>query len=126
MAKDVKVRFQHFLPGAGFDSSGNPKQGKTRVTGEIDVTSYSGEQGEPLTATDLRLANIDAVTLRVADAMQGDSTGTERQVLYTKSTGHFYLHLIDAGGIKTQVAAAQTETLEFVAEGDSAHDVELL
>lgn len=125
MAIDVKPRFKSFLPGAGHDSSGNPKQGKTRVVGEIDVTSYSGENGEPLKAADIGLTTIDSINLRVADAIQGDSTGTERQVLFAKSTGHFYLHTIDAAGAKTQVAAAATETLEFDAFGDSAEDVEL-
>lgn len=126
MAKSVQFRHRSFLPGAGFDSSGNPKQGKTRVVGVITVSSYGGEQGEKLTATDLGLVNVDAINLRVADALQGDSTGIERQVLYVKSTGHFYLHTIDAAGTKTQKAAAATETIEFDAVGDSAHDVELL
>ena len=126
MAIDVKTRFKSFLPGAGRDASGDPKQGKTRVVGQIAVTSYSGEGGEPLSATDIGLSTIDAITLRVEDAMHGDSTGTEREVLFTKSTGHFYLHTVDAAGAKTQVAAAATENIEFDAFGDSADDVELL
>lgn len=126
MAIDVKTRFKSFLPGAGRDSSGDPKQGKTRVVGRVEVTSYQGENGEPFNAADLGLTTIDSLSLRVEDAMHGDSTGTERQVLYTKSTGHFYLHTIDAAGAKTQVAAAATENLEFDAFGDAADDVELL
>jgi len=126
MAKNVNTRFRSFLPGAGFDSSGSPKQGKTRVVGVINVTSYAGENGEPLTARDLGLTNIDTVNLRVADAQAGDSTGVLRLVTYTKSTGHFYLYTQVAAGDRTQVAAAATETVEFDAMGDSASDVELL
>lgn len=126
MAKNVNTRFRSFLPGAGFDSSGSPKQGKTRVVGVINVTSYAGENGEPLVARDLGLTNIDTVNLRVADAQAGDSTGVLRLVTYTKSTGHFYLYTQVAAGDRTQVAAAATETVEFDAMGDSASDVELL
>lgn len=125
MANNVNIRFRSFLPGGGFDSSGDAKQGKTRVVGAVNVTSYSGEGGEPFSARDVGLSTIDSINLRVADAIQGDSTGTERQVLYAKSTGHFYLHTIDGAGAKTRVASAATETVEFDAMGDSAHDVEL-
>lgn len=126
MAKNVNFRFRSFLPGAGFDSTGAPKQGKTRVVGVINVTSYSGEGGEPCSARDLGLSNIDAINVRVADEHQGDSTGILRLVSYTKSTGHFYLYTQVAAGDRTQVAAAATETVEFDALGDSAQDVELL
>ena len=129
MASDIKVRFKSFLPGGGYDSSGNAKQGKTRVVGEIDVTSYSGQGGEPLSATDLGLSTIDAISLRNADEASGNLGGTgeafRREVIYTKSTGHFYLFNVDGAGAWDDLAAAQTETLEFVAEGDSAADVEL-
>jgi hypothetical protein len=125
MANNVVTLFKSFQPGSGKDSSGAAKQGKVRVVGLVNVTSYQGENGEPFSAVDVGLTTIDSIQLRVADAIAGDSTGTERQVLYAKSTGHFYLHLIDAAGAKTQVAAAQTETIEFDALGDSATDVEL-
>ncbi len=129
MATDVKIRFRSFLPGGGFDSSGNPKQGKTRVVGELDVTSYSGQGGEPLSAADLGLSTIDAITLRNADEASGNLGGTgeafRRDVIYSKTTGHFYLFTVDGVGDWDDLQAAQTETLEFVAEGDSAHDVEL-
>jgi hypothetical protein len=127
MAKDVRIRFRSFLPGAGFDSAGNPKQGKTRVVGEVDVTNYGGGEGEGLTALDVGLANIDSLHLRVNDEASGDLDANLRSVSYTKSTGHFYLWTIAPDtGIISGVAQAGTETLEFVAEGDSAHDVELL
>ena len=124
MASDVKIRFRSFLPGAGFDSSGNPKSGKTRTVGEVNVTSYVS--GEPLTATDVGLANIDSITLRVADETGNASAQNHRQAVYVKSVEEFYLNLISSAGVPDQYAPAATETLEFVAEGDSAHDVELL
>jgi hypothetical protein len=133
MAIDVKPRFRSFLPGAGFDSSGNPKQGKTRVVGQVDVTAYSGGGGEPFNAVDIGLTTIDSITLRVADENSGamsDAGGVgsarTRHVSYAKSTGHFYLYFMDGAGSKLPgVGTADTETLEFDAFGDSASDVEL-
>ena len=63
MANDVKIRFRSFLPGAGFDSAGNPKQGKTRVVGQVAVTSYAS--GESLSAQDVGLSSIDFMELKL-------------------------------------------------------------
>jgi hypothetical protein len=133
MAKTISTRFRSFLPGAGFDSSGSPKQGKTRIVGVISVTSYGGGDGEPLTATDIGLNNIDYVNLRVSDGNKGAMSASVgggiravRQVTYVRSTGHFYLYNIDSDGQLTPIAVAATETVEFDALGDSASDVELL
>ncbi len=125
MANDVKIRFRSFLPGGGKDSSGAAKQGKTRVAGEVDVTSYAGQKGEPFSAVDIGLTTIDSLMLRVADESVDGGGGAVRRAPYTKSTGHFYLITVDAAGAVTNVAQAATETLEFDALGDSAHDVEL-
>ncbi len=131
MANDVKIRFRSFLPGAGFDSSGSAKQGKTRVVGEIDVTAYSGGDGEPLNPVDVGLTVIDHINLRVADensgalsAAAGGGMAPMRDVSYTKSTGHFYLFTVNSDG-QIGVLSNATESLEFDAFGDSAHDVEL-
>lgn len=131
MAYDVKTRFRSFLPGGGFDSSGNPKQGKTRVVGEIDITSYSGGSGEQMSPNDLGLTAIDSITLRVADENTGDMSASAgggsapvRDVTYTKSTGHFYIYKRTSDEW-SPYASAETEGLEFEAFGDSAHDVEL-
>ena len=130
MAIDVKPRFRSFLPGAGFDANGNPKQGKTRVVGIISVTSYGGGSGEPLKARDIGLTNIDFIQLRVSDENSGDASNAgwafTRHASYTKSSGHFYLWTEVEAGDKTDVAKGGTETVEYVAEGDSAFDVELL
>ena len=132
MAIDVKIRFRSYLPGGGFDSSGNPKQGKTRVIGQVDVTTYGGGSGEQFSAMDVGLTAIDSMQLRVADENSGDlsdaiggAVAPIRAVTYTKSTGHFYLFDIDGDGDIGPSAAAGTEVLEFEAFGDSAHDVEL-
>jgi hypothetical protein len=128
---DVKIRFRSFLPGGGFDSSGNPTQGKMRVVGEIDVTAYEGGGGAPLSAQDLGLTTIDSISLRVSDENNGDMSATAgggqsyiRSVSYTKSVGFFYLFNRDADG-QAAVVDNATETLEFDAFGESAHDVEL-
>ena len=129
MANVVKIRFKSYLPGGGFDSSGAAKQGKTRVVGEVDVTSYGGQGGERLTAIDLGLTAIDSIHLRVGEEANGDQ-GPVREVVYAKGSGHFYLYLTSGMGAGTLesagVAAAQTENLEFDALGDSAADVELI
>jgi len=127
MASTVKVRFRSYLPGSGFDSAGNPKQGKTRVVGRISVTSYNGQGGEPLKPVDVGLSVIDAIRLRVSDEAAGDHvSGKSRGVIYSASTGHFYLFTNQmTTGALTGYTATATETLEFVAEGDSARDVEL-
>jgi len=131
MANAVKIRFRQFLPGGGFDSDGDPKQGKQRVIGEVDVTSYSGGSGEPFVAQDLGLTVIDSIQLRVADENTGDLSAAAaggaapvRCVTYAKSTGHFYLYTATSDEWVPVVTAA-TETLEFEAFGDSAGDVEL-
>ena len=106
MANDVKIRFRSFLPGAGFDSSGNPKQGKTRIVGEVDVTSYAGEEGEPFGATEVGLSTIDALTIRVRDQIDGSFPGAkQRDVLYSQSTSHFYLITRVATGVALGVVA---------------------
>jgi len=130
MAKSISIRHKSFLPGAGRDASGAPKQGKTRVVGVISVTSYSGQVGERLPARDVGLTNIDFIQLRVSDEASGATGGTTgspfRGVVYSKSTGHFYLFIESDAGAKSYLAVAGTETVEFVAEGDSSQDVELL
>ena len=124
MANDVRVRFKSHLPGGGFDSSGGAKQGKTRVVGSVTVTSYV-QHGENLSAIDLGLTTIDAISLRVSDST-GDVEGqSRRDVNYDKSVGQFYLSNRNRAGASAAYLAAATETLEFDALGDSAGDVEL-
>src|SRR3990172_9710330 len=125
MANDVKIRFRSFLPGAGFDSSGNPKQGKTRIVGEVAVTSYT-EGGETLAPADVGLSNVDWIELNVRDETGSPSAQTLRRAVVVQSVNQFYLVREDLAGAIVEYAAAATETLDFCAEGDSAHDIELL
>lgn len=129
MAKNVKVRFKSFLPGAGFDSAGAATQGKTRVVGTVTVTSYGGDGGESLSAIDIGLTTIDSIHLRVREEIGGNDSAPQRTVVYATASGHFYLHTLDGAGDGTlegaTVATAATETLEFDALGDSASNVEL-
>ncbi len=123
MANDVKIRFKSHLPGGGFNSSGDPKQGKTRVVGEIDVTSYV--HGENLSAIDIGLTAIDSISLRIADETGSAGAQTNREVLYVKSVAQFYVNTVSQAGVKLGATGAGTETIEFDALGDSAEDVEL-
>jgi hypothetical protein len=127
MPTDITIRFKSFLPGAGKDASGNPKQGKTRVVGQIAVTDYTAG-GEPLTPQDLTLTAIDHLDLRVANEVGAPGGDQLRSAHYNQTDDLFYLVTMSntAGDNTTEYADAATETVEFVAEGDSSHDAELL
>ena len=130
MANIVKTRYKSYLPGSGRNAAGEPKQGKVRVVGEIDVTSYDATNGEALTAIQLGLTTIDAINLRVSDestniASAIDLTNTKKAV-YVKTDSKFVLLDVGNTGTPALYANAATETLEFDAFGDSADDVELL
>jgi hypothetical protein len=123
MAKTVATRFRGSLPGGGFDSAGNAKQGKRRVVGTISVTSY-GSGGESLTAADVGLSVIDFISIKHADEAAGTEGKGMRSVPYNFSTADFYIvQEIGAGG--SVPATGTTHALRFEATGDSADDVEL-
>jgi len=122
MARTIRETFRQFLPGSGRDTLGNPKQGKTRVEGQIAVTSYvSG--GEALAPTELGLSRIDWINLRPTNAVAGPSS--YRIAPYSQVNDVFYLYKVGESGIPDEYDDADTETLEYQATGDSAYDVEL-
>jgi hypothetical protein len=125
MANDVKIRFRDYLPGAGVDSAGAAKQGKTRVVGRIDVTSYRGGGGELLPPIELGLSALDSLHLRVINQVTGADGTTIQEAVYADDSETFYLVDVDDAGARTHVAAAEAVVVEFDAFGDSAHDVEL-
>jgi hypothetical protein len=125
MANDVKIRFRDYLPGAGVDSAGEAKQGKTRVCGIIDVTSYTGGAGEPMTAIEMGMTAIDTLQMRVVNSVPGGDGKHAREAVYADDTETFYLINVDAAGSRTHFAVAATAVVEFDVFGDSAHDVEL-
>jgi len=124
MAIDVKIRYRSYLPGAGVDSTGAAKQGKTRVVGHVAVTSYVSAGG-PLTPIELGVSAIDSIQLRVRNQAKGPDGHVRREVLYSVSDEQFYLIEITRAGVTDNYADAATETLEFEVFGDSSHDVEL-
>ena len=128
MASDYTIRFRQFLPGAGFDSAGNAKQGKTRIVGSCSVTAYS-RGGEALAPQDVGLTVIDSIHLRIEDEVH-DLSGAgadegRRTVLYNQTQDQFYLCMITNAGVVTEDTQGATQTVEFDVFGDSAHDVEL-
>jgi len=125
MARTVRETFRQYLPGAGKDVLGNPKQGKTRVVASINVTSYAGGGGEALSPADVSLSTIDAIYLRCVNPAKGADANTVREVVYSDHAELFYLIDVDDGGIRTHVDAASAEVVQCIAEGDSAFDVEL-
>lgn len=147
MTRNVNVRFRSFLPGAGYDSAGQPKQGKTNVRGRVNVTSYA-RGGEALAPRDIGLAVIDDLRLTLVDPVRSsDVTNQQRDVVYSDAAEQFYVleHLHDfhqfyLGGSHTggyggqnpyrvggwqEIAGATVLTVSFDAQGDSAHDIEL-
>ena len=123
MARTIKTRVRSALPGAGFDSSGNAKQGKRRVNGEISVTSY-GTGGESLTAADLGLATIDFISLKHAEEASGANGAAPRLVLYAAATADFYI-VQEGGTTGFDPASGTTHTVYFDASGDALDGIEL-
>ena len=122
MARTIKTRVRSALPGAGFDSSGNAKQGKRRVTGSISVTSYTSA-GESLTPADIGLSVIDFISLKhenESGATEGDQA---RFVLYNSASSDFYI--VQTGGTGGFTAAGATNTVLFDATGDALDGIEL-
>jgi hypothetical protein len=124
MTKSVRETFRQFLPGAGKDTTGNPKQGKTRVVGQINVTSYT-TGGEALTPRQLGLERINWINLRCQNEVGAPDAGEVRKAAYNQTDDVFYLYRRADGGEVNEYADAATETVEYQAEGDSAYDVEL-
>lgn len=123
MARNVKPTLKTYLPGAGRTVGGVPVQGKTRTVGRISVTSYS-QEGEQLKPSDVGLSAIDFISLRVRE--ESDGNASNRGASYSASAQQFYLWTHTGAGTLAKYAAAAAEEIEFVAEGDSVNDVELL
>ena len=124
MAKTVATRFRSSLPGSGFDSAGNAKQGKRRVVGTISVTSY-GSGGESLTAADVGLSTIDFISIKHSDEAANTEGRGGRFVRYQHSTADFYIVQEISSTVNAQPATGTTHALRFEAVGDIADDVEL-
>lgn len=120
--RTVKILFQHYLPGGGFNSSGTPKQGKTLVWGKIDVTSYTSN-GMNLTALDMGLSTVDSVSFSVLDINGSDVAQGSIASGQWRRDNEVVQFYSDAS---TEVTATQTVEAGFFAVGDSARDVETL
>lgn len=125
MARTVKPTLKQWIPGAGRTATGVPTQGKTRTVGRITVTSYT-KGGESLTPADVGLSNIDFITIKDREQTGSPEARSTRGVLYSNVAQQFYLVTTGVAGDVAERAGAAATELEFVAEGDSAHDVELL
>lgn len=123
MARSVKPTFKQWIPGSGRTVGGVPVQGKTRTVGRISVSSYSSE-GESLKPADVGLSTIDFISLKVREEAIG--AADTRLASYSPSAQQFYLFTHTGAGTLAEYAAAATEEINFVAEGDSVMDVELL
>ena len=124
MARTIKTRVRSALPGSGFDSSGNAKQGKRRVSGSIAVTSYTAV-GESLTASDLGLSTVDFISLKHEDEASGKDGQGGRFARYCFTSSDFYL--VEEAGItgKTAIPTGTSHTVYFDAVGDALDGIEL-
>jgi len=121
MPRTVKPTFKQWIPGAGRTTGGIPVQGKTRTVGRISVTTYEGD-GEPLKPSDVGLSTIDHISLKVVEEF---GNTVVREAVYSASAQQFYVfEILTTSGVYQDANA--TNELSFVAEGDSAMDVELL
>jgi hypothetical protein len=123
MARTIKTRVKSALPGSGFDSSGNAKQGKRRVTGSLSVTAY-GSGGESLTPADLGLSVIDWISIVHQDQAAGSEGRGTRTVNYCNSTSDFYILQTIGAGLEA-AATGTTHALSFDAVGDALDGIEL-
>lgn len=128
MARSIRVRGKQHLPGGGFNSNGNPRQGKIQVWGKIEVTDYR-HGGETLTPADLGLRTIEWLDIKFDNAVGGASGGNYREAKYSYVDQQFYL-LESQGGVAVgplrEIANTADPRLSFLAAGDTIDDVELI
>lgn len=126
MANTVQVRYRSYLPGAGFDSNGNAKQGKQEVRGVITVTNYI-QGGEDLTPADVNLTNIDYIELVLQEPFEGNqSDKTVREIGYSVSAQQFYINTVIQAGDRVELGNTVNPVVMFNAFGDSVEAPELL
>ncbi len=122
MARVIRTRRREALPGGGFDSSGNPKQGKRKVVGALAVTSYTSA-GESLTPADIGLSVIDFIRINHTDEAANAEGRGSRWVNYVGTTSDFYI--MQQVGATEVPATGSTHSLQFSAEGDALDGIEL-
>jgi len=126
MSRSIRVRGKQHLPGGGFNSNGNPRQGKIQVWGKIEVTNYQ-RGGESLTPADLGLRTIEWIDIKFADAIASSSGSRSRVAPYSNATQQFYaLEATGTNGQFRELAATEDPSLFFLAAGDTIDDVELI
>ncbi len=125
MSNNVFIKFRSYLPGAGHNRSGSPKQGKTNVRGRLEVTYSRG--GDDLTPADLGLDVIDDLRLTLEEPLQSSNpTEGRRGIDYSNAARQFYVYrTANATGIQIEEADASVFEVTFDAFGDSAAAPEL-
>ena len=121
MAIDVRTLSRTPLLECGHKLDGVVSNTKTMVTGDIDITTYTGG-GEPVTAADIGLETIDFITFDILD-VDGTvaSVSQHMRAAYDYGAGQIVLHDGNVGAAES-TANAQ---VRFIAFGDSAAAPEL-
>ena len=126
---NLRIFHKTFIPGApGYDASGNPKQGKVRVVGEFDITSYTAA-GEPLKLRKLGLSVVDNITFEAVEILPTATVLTMHR--YDRTNEKVFCYAVDtAGASGDELIPAATSgdlgRIGFVAYGDPIQPTEVV
>lgn len=119
----VKIFFKTNLPGAGFSSSGIPKQGKVVVCGEFNITTTTGYTADGVTVNpkDIGLETIDILIPAPVSINDAATVSLDAQILHANynSVGS-KLVISTIGTAAAGTTAGQAAVVRFLAVGDTA------
>ena len=121
MAIDIVTRFKGALPHlatGGRDSAGGTQQNKTVVIGRMNITSYTSG-GEPVTAKDLGLKNLDCILLNV-ETIDGATVAVGANVIHVANYDYTNELVLAWDGTTFSTVVTSTAVIRFAAFGDSA------
>jgi len=117
MARTVKILFRDNLVSAGRSLTGAPVQGKQRVVGRVEISTYA-VGGEDLKPNDLGLTNIDYASFRVVDEIDAANVSSFVSAKYDDSAQK--LVLVNTNNLTTVAEGSGNATVQFEVVGDSA------
>ena len=126
---NFRVTSRSFIPGAsGYDTAGGPKQGKVRVVGEFDITSYTSG-GEVILPAKFGLSVIDSIDFEAVENLPTATVFTMHR--YDRTNSKVFAYAVDtAGASGDELSSATTGgdlgRISYVAYGDPALPTEVL
>ena len=111
-----------FIPGVGgYDTTGNPKQGKVRVIGEFNITTYTAG-GEPILRKFLGVETIDTIQFWV----KGILPTANSTIIAAWDDTNQKVFIQDVDGVPNEHAAAAIGLVRYEVVGDSILPTETL